>query len=224
MCPPSPPPRRSSRDQSRWIIGGGNATPPSWVGGFICWPLWLVKRESRNNACSLFSLHPAHLLYPHLLRCRLFQGGWGWPSHEKKKNLLAIPVHLKQLSPTVDMEPPQRKLPFLVLLLHLLSASCVSNPKTTGTWKKKKATSMWGYFLLRRCKLDVTWRIFNSFIFHTFFSSLLVCHLGCRAAEVHGFVRERHSAKHQREPAMCPRPEHQRLHGQNQGRMSREKE
>lgn len=49
----------------------------------------------------------------------------------------------------------------------------------------------------------------------TFFSSLLVCNFGCRGAEVFGFVRQCHSAEYQRDLAMCPWAEHQRLHGQN---------
>lgn len=46
---------------------------------------------------------------------------------------------LSRFPTTVDMERPERKLPFFVLLLPLLSVNCVFNRKTTGTHTKKLA-------------------------------------------------------------------------------------
>lgn len=71
-------------------------------------------------------------------------------------------------------------------------------------------------FELRRCRAYVLLLYITFFGFNpTFFFSLLVCDFGCRGAEVFGFVRQRHSAEYQRDLAVCPWAEHQRLHGQN---------
>lgn len=81
------------------------------------------------------------LLLPFLLSPYLVkeEGGGGSEIY-----LLLISEVLERFLPsrfptTVDMERPERKVPFFVLLLPLLSVNCVFNRKTTGTHTKKLA-------------------------------------------------------------------------------------